>query len=608
MAVAVAPRRPRRATARAAAAAAAADGRPARPRRPANAAAQPPEPKARIPLDEVESIRFERTPALAARFVGQPNLDFTMPGLSQAERRIESRPDRSEATKPTEGRAERTKKPDAKKADGRRRPRPAARDDGAAEDRPRSSPSRTASATCTCPSPACGRADQAGHGQLPDRQGPDDLAARHHRLAGLAAGASAGRAPSRGPTCSWSRRRATAIEKDFTINVIYEDGQNANATGQGRRAHRPQARRSTRRPRRPPLDARVYLTGDEQLFGKLEGIGEDSLTLTTPWQDQLDVPLARVVGVHMGLPDHKESPESFAKRLKARGAEDLLLARTKDGEVVAIPGVVEGTEGDKLHFRYQEQDPDAAAEAGRGPGPGRAAGARSRPTRLPADVLAGRRRSSSRAAGRTSTPATWKVETAWGQELKLPAAEVQGVRFRGGPDDVPVGPRPEQGRGDPVLRPQAPLAPGRQPAGRAAQDGRPDLSSAAWPSTPGRVLTYDLDGRYATFEALVGFDDVGAEARGGSTAGSSPTARSSTPTPTSAPTPRRSSSRCRSRGPSSSGSSSTSAADQDTGDRVIWANARLYRAAPPEPAAADVGRPRADRTAEATNPNPASGE
>ena len=40
------------------------------------------EAQGKIPLDEVESIHFERSPGMTARFVGQPNLDFTMPGLS----------------------------------------------------------------------------------------------------------------------------------------------------------------------------------------------------------------------------------------------------------------------------------------------------------------------------------------------------------------------------------------------------------------------------------------------------------------------------------------------------------------------------------------------
>src|SRR5262249_10918196 len=62
---------------------------------------QPPgpiRPKAKLPLDEVESVRFERTPAMTARFMGQVNLDFTMPGLSAKK---DDAPPKAEAKKPT---------------------------------------------------------------------------------------------------------------------------------------------------------------------------------------------------------------------------------------------------------------------------------------------------------------------------------------------------------------------------------------------------------------------------------------------------------------------------------------------------------------------------
>src|SRR4029077_20915808 len=44
---------------------------------PVDSPAQPaaPKPKVRLSLDEIQSIHFERTPALAGRFMGQPNLD-----------------------------------------------------------------------------------------------------------------------------------------------------------------------------------------------------------------------------------------------------------------------------------------------------------------------------------------------------------------------------------------------------------------------------------------------------------------------------------------------------------------------------------------------------
>src|SRR5207248_49859 len=43
-----------------------------------------PKIKARIPLEEVETIVFERASNLAIKFVGQPNVDATGPGGSQA--------------------------------------------------------------------------------------------------------------------------------------------------------------------------------------------------------------------------------------------------------------------------------------------------------------------------------------------------------------------------------------------------------------------------------------------------------------------------------------------------------------------------------------------
>ena len=57
----------------------------------------PPKPKAKIPLDELESIRFERTPGLAARFIGQPNLDFTMPNRGEVKNDATKKPDAKKA-------------------------------------------------------------------------------------------------------------------------------------------------------------------------------------------------------------------------------------------------------------------------------------------------------------------------------------------------------------------------------------------------------------------------------------------------------------------------------------------------------------------------------
>ena len=154
------------------------------------------------------------------------------------------------------------------------------------------------------------------------------------------------------------------------------------------------------------------------------------MRLTTPWQDHLDVPLSRVVGVHIGLLDRKESPESFAKRLKTRGSEDLLLAQTKNGEVIAIPGIVEGTDDEKLRFRYQNrtrtmplQQVEGLVMAARPESPRTE---ELRPTfTLPHGVVVS-------GQWKDLDTSAWKVESGLGAGAQAPAAEIQGVRFAGG--------------------------------------------------------------------------------------------------------------------------------------------------------------------------------
>ena len=220
-------------------------------------------------------------------------------------------------------------------------------------------------------------------------------------------------------------------QKNFTIMVMYEDGQAGNANAMAQEHTDSKLAVDPKKPAVPLLDAWLYLTGDEKLFGKLEGIGQETLRLTTPWQDHLEVPLARVVGVHIGMLDRKESAESFAKRLKTRGSEDLLLAQTKNGEVIAIPGIVEGVDNDKLRFRYQDRTRTMPLKQVEGLIMAAAAGIawpdELHPTfTLPHGVV------DFRANGKTSTPASGRSSPPGGKPSIFPAAEIQGVRFAGG--------------------------------------------------------------------------------------------------------------------------------------------------------------------------------
>jgi hypothetical protein len=282
-----------------------------------------------------------------------------------------------------------------------------------------------------------------------------------------------------------------------------------------------------------------------------------------------------------------------------------LLARTKDGEVVAIPGVAEGTEGDKLLFRLHEKTRTLPLKQVEG----LVLAARPEPKRpdelRPTFSLAGGLVVSG--LWKTLDDKTWKLETAWGQDLNLPAADIQNVRFRGGQmtylsdldpsrvEEIPFFGRRSHWRRDVNLVGE-PLK----------MDGRTYGHGLAVHSRS--ILTYELDGRYATFEALVGFDDS-AKGKGrveckvladGKELYANPDLRANAP-------------------PAGLALAVAGVGrlqlvvdfgqDEDTGDSVIWANARLYRRSPPRPqteAPADAAQPKSAEPKR--TPTPGSGQ
>ncbi len=520
--------------------------------------ATPAKPKARIALDEVEGITFERSSTPEARFLGQPNVDTTMPGGAPARDAEEARNPKKAAagddlTAPPPGTAAVVKV-------ARVEPRPnGIRDLHLALAGLRESEMKQVQIQCpTDKGQASWRLDTTGSEDWP-------LTVRR---AGLETSADLFLEPP----------AVDCHEKEFAITVTYADGQNASLKVKATEHTDPKKPFDPEAPT-PALDARVYLSGDEQLFGKLEAIGEDALSLTTPWGDRLDVPMARVVGVYMGMPDHKETAESFAGRLKARGHEDLLLARAKDGEVVAIAGVVEGAKANRLTFLYQGKGRSLPLKQVEGlilasrppPKP---------PTEVrPTFAMAGGIVVSGRWAAIEA--ATWQVEAPWGQMMKLPAAQVRGVRFRGGRMDYLSDLEPSQVEETPYFGRRSPYRRDVDLAGAPLRlDGQAIAKGLAVHSRT--ALTYDLDRRYATFEALVGFDDAGKK-KGrvdcrvlvdGKEVYANPDLRADAP-PVRLSLPVAGAQQLRlvvDFGP-----------DEDTGDRVIWANARLFRNPPAAP-------------------------
>jgi len=515
-----------------------------------------PKPKARIPLAEVESIAFERAATLAGRFLGQPNVDNTGPGGEPPKDAKEAKkPEGDDLSAPPPGTVA---PPKVAKAE----PKP----NGIRDLHLSLSGLREAAIqqiTIQCPT------DKGqGSWRLDTSSSTDGpisvLRAGNESWADLFIEPPAG----------------DCYGKDFMVAITYADGQNGNAQVKATSHTDPKHPYEPSTPT-PALDARVYLAGEEQLFGKLESLGEQTLGLTTPWGDRLDVPMARVLGVYMGMADHKESPESFAKRLKARGVDDLLLARSKDGEVVAIAGVVEGVKDNKLTFNYQGRARALPMKQVEGlilaARPGPAPPSEVRPTFSMAGGIA--------LSGRWTAieAATWRVETPWGQVVKLPAAEVRGVRVRGGRMAYLSDLEPSKVEEVPYFGRRSPYRKDVNLDGDPLRlDGQVVAKGLAVHSRSS--LTYDLDRRYATFEALVGFDDSALKKgrvacrvlADGKEIYANPDLRADAP-PVRLSLPVAGADQLRlvvDFGP-----------DEDTGDRVIWGNARLFRS-PPAPTTA----------------------
>jgi hypothetical protein len=546
--------------------------------------AKPKEPKAKVPLDEVESIHFERTPALAGRFLGQPNIDFTMPAPAPDAAKKDA-----PGAKPSEKETAAEPKVELKKT----------------AEKPKAEAKKQEPDDVLAPPPGTAAAVKVKKVE-PKPNGIRDL---HLALANLHNAAikqvtvtcptDKGQASWRldtGDSHDWPlviRRAATegwadlfleppagdCHDKQFMVNITFANGQNANIQIKADKHSDPKLAVDPKAPAPPLLDVRVILTGEERLFGKLEKVGEETLKLITPRQEQLDVPLSRVVGVHVGLADRKESPESFAKRLKARANEDILLAQTKDGEVLAIPGIIEGTEGDRLRFRYQDKSRTLPLKQVEGwllaarPDP-ETPGESSSIFTLPGGVVV---------AGKLKDidTATWKVQTSWGPELSLPAADVQGVRFRGGKMTHLADLNPSKVEETPFFGRKLPWRRNVNLLGRPlTMNGQTFEHGLAVHSRC--ALTYDLNGRFATFETLLGFDDA-AQRKGrvdcrvfadGKEIYANADFRADAP-PLKLSLPVAGVEQLRLLVDFGRG--------QDTGDSVIWADARLYRTARPTP-------------------------
>ncbi|HZZ29938.1 MAG TPA: NPCBM/NEW2 domain-containing protein [Pirellulales bacterium] len=99
----------------------------------------------------------------------------------------------------------------------------------------------------------------------------------------------------------------------------------------------------------------IELGNDDALRGNLQQLTDDILTLVTPWQANVQVPLLQAQGLLM---DHaaQEAKKLYKQRCAKPSSDDLAIVLAKDGKLAEIAGRIKQWEGHQLRFVYEGEE------------------------------------------------------------------------------------------------------------------------------------------------------------------------------------------------------------------------------------------------------------
>ncbi len=253
-----------------------------------------------------------------------------------------------------------------------------------------------------------------------------------------------------------------------------------------------------------PASAEVYLADSGHLQGEVTELNLESLTLRTAWKGDIQVPLLRVKGIWFGNAPPAGARADFNKQLAAPISDDVLFVVAPDKTAAQIQGGVQGLSDGKLNLRFDGADRSVSKD--RLLGLVLSAHPKIPPVTTPFEMFLFT--SGDEISGRwlALSEGQLEIETLWQSRLKLPVSEISEIRSRNGrltflPDLDPVSVEEVSyfGRVIPWRRDQgfddAPAkVKGKQSARCLAMHSR-------------SVLTYALDEQFEKFKATLGFDD-----------------------------------------------------------------------------------------------------
>ena len=262
------------------------------------------------------------------------------------------------------------------------------------------------------------------------------------------------------------------------------------------------------KPAAGPSQAIVYagpLKSDQgRLHGDVKELNAESLTLHTDWKADIQIPLLRVQGIWFGK---SAARTDFERQLNDPASEDVVFLIAPDKSVAQVAGSVQALSEGKLTLRFQGAD--RTVKEDRLLGVVFAAHPKIPAVTTPFQMFTLASGDSILGTLAALGEHDLEIETLWQSRVKIPTAAIAEIRMRNGKltflGDLEPSAVEEVGYFGRVIHWQRdqgfdggpPKVKGQQPSRSLAMHSR-------------SVLTYELDGQYEKFKARVGFDDSAA--------------------------------------------------------------------------------------------------
>jgi hypothetical protein len=300
------------------------------------------------------------------------------------------------------------------------------------------------------------------------------------------------------------------FDREFEITVTYEDGSTAKTSLKSTSHTDHQLKVGAAAAAAPaaetagPASVAVYGRDKTLVRGELVALDDESVSIKTSWSaEPVRLALASVRGIGLTSVGTAADRQQFETRLADAAAEDTALVLGREKEVSQVIGSAHGVSEGKLQFTFEGED--RSINLGRLIGIVYAKGPKKSPDAKPyqlaqllsGDVLAG--------VWQTADDNQISLQTAWGP-VSVPRTAVARVVFRNGKvtfvsdlEPASVEQVPYFGRLMTWSRDQAFNGNPLKLKGKAYAKGLAVHSRC--------VLTYAIDGEYESFKATVGFDE-----------------------------------------------------------------------------------------------------